>query len=426
MSRRGFLKLAGLMGLAGLGGLAMRYWPQEGMINACPDEPLPDSLLNHDLVQAAWDGLRADQVWDGHVHLIGLGDGGSGAWVNPDMRSLLHPFQYAQFKLYMNAACIDQTDANVDQAYVEQLLRLQADFAPGSKLTLMAFDYYHDLQRQKRLDASPFHVPNRHAHEVALRYPDKFEWIASVHPYREDCVQALEHAVATGARAVKWLPSAMGIDPSSPRCDPLYETMARLDVPLLSHAGTELAVPTSSDQVLGNPLLLRRALDHGVRVIVAHCASLGENRDLDRRKYGQPVANFDLFRRLMDEQRYESLLFGEISAMLQLNRIGRALETVISRDDWQHRLLNGSDYPLPGVMPLISLQVLVDLGYLSAADAKVLAEIRRYNPLLFDFVCKRGLNKHGKHLADAVFMTRRVFEPPHNKSRPKDPKAPTA
>ncbi len=37
----------------------------------------------------------------------------------------------------------------------------------------------------------------------------------------------------------------------------------------------------------GNPLLLRRALDAGVRVVVAHCGSMGEDRDLDRGENGR-------------------------------------------------------------------------------------------------------------------------------------------
>ena len=48
-----------------------------------------------------------------------------------------------------------------------------------------------------------------------------------------------------GARAVKWLPSAMGIDPASAKCDRFYEALNRLDLPLIAHAGLEL-VPGGS------------------------------------------------------------------------------------------------------------------------------------------------------------------------------------
>ena len=99
----------------------------------------------------------------------------------------------------------------------------------------------------------------------------------------------------------------MGIDPSDPKCDPFYGKMKELDLILLSHGGEEKAVEAEEDQKLGNPLLLRRALDHGVKVIVAHCAGLGSNEDLDS-KDRKVVDNFDLFLRLMDEKRYEGKL----------------------------------------------------------------------------------------------------------------------
>jgi mannonate dehydratase len=73
-------------------------------------------------------------------------------------------------------------------------------------------------------------------------------------------------------------------------------------------------------------------------------------------------------------------------------------------------LLNGSDYPLPGLMPIFSVDYIVSLGLLEAAAAPVLSEIRRHNPLLFDFVLKRSLRRDGQRLAARVFETRRFFE----------------
>jgi hypothetical protein len=40
----------------------------------------------------------------------------------------------------------------------------------------------------------------------------------------------------------------------------------------------------------------------GVKVIIAHCAGLGDNQDLEDPQRKR-VANFDLFLRLMDEKR---------------------------------------------------------------------------------------------------------------------------
>ena len=87
------------------------------------------------------------------------------------------------------------------------------------------------------------------------------------------------------------------------------------------------------------------------------------------------------------------------------------LARVLEEERWHARLLNGSDYPLPGVMPIYSVNYLVSLNLLEAAAAPVLREIRLHNPLLFDFVLKRHLHSNGKRFGTGVFQTRSFFEP---------------
>lgn len=378
-------------------------------MNPCLDAVSPDDPAARDLVAAAWQDLVPARVWDCHVHLLGLGDSGGGAWVNPNMRELTHPIRYAQYRLYLNAACVDH-NGSVDEDYVRRLLAYQSGLAVGARLMLLAFDYAHDADGRPAPGNSHFHVPNAYAREVARRHPGRIEWVASVHPYREDAVEALEIAARDGARAVKWLPPAMNIDPASPRCDPFYGALARLGLPLLSHGGDEHAVPSPENRRLGNPLRLRRALEHGVRVIVAHCASLGDYEDLDAGRNAPRRPSFELFARLMEEPRYENLLYGDVSAMTQRNRIGPPLDTVIEREEWHGRLLNGSDYPLPGVFPLFSISGMVDRHYLRDHEADAIRIIRRHNPLLFDFVLKRTIRHNGKRFSPGVFETRRHYE----------------
>jgi predicted TIM-barrel fold metal-dependent hydrolase len=213
-----------------------------------------------------------------------------------------------------------------------------------------------------------------------------------VHPYRADAVQELERCAARGTTLVKWLPNAMGMDPANPRCDAFYAAMARLGMTLLTHAGEEQAVESEETQEFGNPLRLRRALDAGVSVIVAHCASLGQGLDLDD-PAGKLVDNFDLFLRLMDDPRYVGRVWGEISALTQVGRSGRPLVTMLARTDLHERLVNGSDYPLPAIDVMFQTGSLRKAGYLNAAEADALDEIWAANPLLFDLVLKRTV-KH--------------------------------
>jgi len=372
---------------------------------------LPVAIARHALVRAAWEGLDPEKIWDAHAHLLGTGDSSSGIFVNPQMDSPMHPASYARRLFILNAGCAyDMPGGSADRAYVRRMLNLLTGMRRGMKLMLFAFDrtYGEDGKRQDAL--TDFYVPDAYAREVARENPRAFEWVASIHPYRADCVAALEEAKRDGARAVKWLPGAMGMDPASPRCDRFYEAAARLRLPLISHAGLERAVLGTDTQDLGNPLRLRRALDAGVRVVVAHCGSMGQDRDLDKGPHGPLVDSFLLFERLMQEKKYEKRLFGDISAMPQINRAAPALAKVIEREEWHPRLLNGSDYPLPGVMPLFSVDFLVSLGLLQESVAPVLREIRAHNPLLFDFVLKRHLRSNGKALAKTVFETRTFFE----------------
>jgi hypothetical protein len=304
----------------------------------------------------------------------------------------------------MSSGGVDDESA-ADQQFVDRLEELVTFMPQHGKHRLLAFDKNYHPDGSVNLEKTEFYVPNEYVFQLAARHPDLFVPNISVNPYRPDAVQELKRWAAKGARVVKWLPNAMGIDPSSPACDSFYETMKELDLILLSHGGEEKAVEAQEDQKLGNPLLLRRALDHGVKVIVAHCAGLGSNEDLDdpERKL---MSNFDLFVRLMDEKRYEGLLFGEISAMTQFNRVGLPLTTILARRDLHPRLVNGSDYPLPAVNILIRSRPLVNGGYIDRSESELLKEIYHYNPLLFDFVLKRIIKLPGtaQHLPPSIFM----------------------
>jgi mannonate dehydratase len=199
------------------------------------------------------------------------------------------------------------------------------------------------------------------------------------------------------------------MDPASPRCDAFYAALARHDLPLITHAGDEMAVNSETGD-LGNPLKLRRALDQGVRVIVAHCASLGDGADLDRGAKAARVPNFDLFLRLMDDARYIGRVFGDVSNVAARLRAA-VLPRLLERTDLHDRLLYGSDYPIAGVVPVISLGLLARRELLAEDDIPALEILRSHNPPLFDLALLRRLRHRGQGFKTTVFETRRVFEP---------------
>ena len=111
----------------------------------------------------------------------------------------------------------------------------------------------------------------------------------------------------------------------------------------------------------------------------------------------------------MAEPRAKTLLYGDISAITQRNRKPGLIRQLLQRQDLHERLLHGSDYPLPGILPLTSLSTLARAGLLPAGAVNDLDILRQHNPLLFDFSLKRLLAWQGHSFAPAVFHTRRVF-----------------
>lgn len=403
MKRRQFLLSAGALGLSLSAYAGLKVWPEQGFTNPCLNG-LPDDLKHHSLMRQIWSGITPQNVWDSHVHLVGVGDSESGIWFNPSMDSYWHPILKVQKNYYMNGSCAVTGD--VDNSTVLRMADLAAEMPTGFKLMLFAFDWFHDENGVAIKDSSVFYIPNEYARKVAAKHSQYFEWVCSIHPYRADAVTALDAAVKGGARAIKWLPQGMGIDPASPKCDAFYAACKHHNIPIICHTGRESAVQ-GGNQEDANPLKLRRALDAGVRVILAHCASDGEDIDYDNGN--KKVKSFALFLRLMDEPKYKDLLFGEISAIILFNHAW-AIEPLLQRTDLHARLLNGSDYPLPGIMPLVSLKQLVGKQLLTDNEADFLKQIRLYNPLLFDFALKRLIKFNGISFPTNIFETRHFFE----------------
>ncbi len=384
--------------LALIFGLGFPAWAG-GLPKAKPYSPATQALID----RAFADLEPARPVVDVHVHAIGLGQEGDGTFVNPEKLSPRHPFKRFETNLYLKATGVKGLE-HFDRDYLEVLAARAGAFPRPVRIHLLAMDQAHRSDGTPDAARTEFHVPNAYVFAAAAQHPDLFVPVMSIHPARKDAIQELEACAAKGGRLLKWLPNAQAIDPADPRFDAFYRRMKELGVVLLTHAGEEKAVAVKDAQALGNPLKLRRPLDLGVTVIVAHCASLGKNADLDHP--GKVARNFELFLRLMEDPRYRGRLFGDLSAITQINRLPAPLQTLLARPDLDGRLLNGSDYPLPGVDLVIWTRRLVELRLISAAERRVLNEIWKRNPLLFDFVLKRTLKdpKSGRRWPASLFQ----------------------
>ena len=353
------------------------------------------------LVNAAFEGLDSNMIKDYHTHIVGIGYGNTGNYVNEEMLSNSHLFKHLKFKVYLNAAGIKDSK-KADTEYLQRLVELIRAIPHHGKYCLLAFDQNYNPDGTPNLKKTEFFVPNDYVFWLAEKYPDLFIPVISIHPYRKDALSELERWARKGVRMVKWLPNAMGIDPSSELCKSYYRKMKDRNLILLTHAGEEKAVESEEDQKFGNPLLLKAPLNAGVKVIVAHCASLGEETVRDVQGKMIRRKNFDLFMELMNEKKYEGLLFADISALTQFNRMGKPLTTMLDHTEMHSRLVNGSDYPLPAINILIRTGSLEKGGYITPLERKYLNEIFEQNPLLFDFVLKRTIRSP---------ITKRKFSP---------------
>lgn len=355
------------------------------------------------LVERSFADLGEAPLVDYHAHLLGTGTGGSGAEANPDMFSWRHPIKRIESSVITSASGV-RNMRQFDQEYVSRLVRLARSFGHLLKIHLLALDRHYNADGTANPAKTDFYVPNEEVVRLAEQYPDIFVPVISIHPARPDALIELDKWAKRGARYMKWLPNAQGIDPGDRRYDPFYRILAKHRIVLLCHCGEEKAAPSAEAQELGNPLRLRRPLDLGVTVIAAHAASLGTSDDLDHP--GMQARNFDLCLWLLSEERYRRFLFIDISGMTIVNRLPGPLLELIRRPDLHGRMVNGSDYPLPAVNAAIWTSQLLVHGMITTEERKWLNEIYRFNPLLFDYVVKRTLRdpRSGARLPAALFL----------------------
>eukprot|EP01101_Sappina_pedata_P009914 TRINITY_DN6121_c0_g1_i1.p1 TRINITY_DN6121_c0_g1~~TRINITY_DN6121_c0_g1_i1.p1 ORF type:complete len:416 (-),score=119.87 TRINITY_DN6121_c0_g1_i1:128-1354(-) len=349
---------------------------------------------------------------DTHSHLGGLGVGGTGCCLNEGMTNTWNPYKIIKFHAFMQGAGVQNLD-NCDREYAERLVKLircAREHGPWGKHFLLAMDAWYEEDGIKSVEKTGLYVPNEYVMKIVEEFPDCFEPCISVHPYRADAIDELDRYAKKGVRMVKWLPNSMGIDPANEKCIAFYKKIRESNMVLLVHVGHENSIDMGGViQEYGNPLRLRCPLDQGVKVIAAHCASEGSNIDLDSEdKHSE--SNFRLFLRLMDEEKYKSLLYADISSMTAFKRVGEPLTTILARKDLHGRLVNGSDYVVPAIRMVVSTRLLAYQKYITYEEQTILNEIYEYNPLLFDYICKRrlrvpaGNDNEGTLFSASVFM----------------------
>jgi uncharacterized protein len=234
MNRRHFLLTSSALGL-----VSCKVSFEQGLRNPCKSPAalatLSAAQFDASLVRSAWAGIDATQVWDTHAHLFGDGDSGAGVWLNPELSEGATLQGKVQRTGYLNAGCVIDKDGERDKSMLARLQACAAALPTGAKVMAFAFDYAHNEAGARLSEHSTFYVPDAYARDAARRMPERFEWVASIHPYRKDALDALARAKAEGAKAVKWLPAAQGMNPSHRLCKPFFRALAAAQLPLIVH-----------------------------------------------------------------------------------------------------------------------------------------------------------------------------------------------
>ncbi len=283
---------------------------------------------------------------DIHVHIGGADEKHNGNYWNPRNKSNLF------LRLFMRQLGLRKEEVN--EASDEKIRsRLLAWLEESSIEVAVVLALDGAYMEDGTLDSikTRMIVSNEYVASIAQNNP-RVLFGASVHPYRKDSLHYLEKLIQRGARLVKWIPSAQGIDPLSPKCMPFYELLAHYRIPLLSHTGVEHAL-SGGDQRLNAPTRLIAALEHGVSVIAAHCGTI---------VYLYERSGFGEWRRMALE--YERF-YGDISGFFCPTRMP-ALRAITRDPRLVSKVIYGSDFPAmvwpTACFPFIGTSVVRKLG----------------------------------------------------------------
>jgi uncharacterized protein len=267
---------------------------------------------------------------DCHVHIVGIGAGGTGCWLKAD--SLYYRAQ-AHFLCRVIGMDPATLRGDFDRLYVDHLLgRLRASSVRAA--VVLAQEQVHDAAGRVVPGAGLFHVPNAYVLRLGREHPE-FLPAVSIHPARPDALDELDRCVAGGAAMMKILPNVQDIDCADRRFTKFWERMAAARLPLLCHTGGEKTLPVT-DPALAHPRKLELALECGVTVVAAHCATKSAVFD------GQWFPDFvEMTRRFPN-------LYGDTSAFCVLNnRIRGNTVPACLEPPLAGRILYGSDWPVP-------------------------------------------------------------------------------
>lgn len=181
---------------------------------------------------------------------------------------------------------------------------------------------------------------------VANKYPEQFIPFFSINPLRKDAIELIDKYIEAGCKGAKFLQNYWGVDLNHESFIPYYEKLKENNIPLIIHIGSEYSINSFAQferiQMLDLPLAT------GVTTIAAHMGLGRINYKLRfwKNLSKDPSCFDDDYFRLLDMLRQHQNLYADISAILAPLR-ARALRHLSEQTDVHHKILFGTDYPVP-------------------------------------------------------------------------------
>ncbi len=267
------------------------------------------------------------------------------------------------------------------ETYVQAMADAVAQSAIVEQSCLFAVDARLDRKGRELHRDGTVCADTRDVLGVVQRFPEQFIPFLSINPRRPGALEHLDEYSEAGCRGAKFLQNYWEMDLNDESLIPYYEKLASLNLPLVVHVGSEMTI--ASKRAYEGSAMLRLPLDCGVTVIAAHMG-LGQ---IDH--WAQPWRNlsrnprwFDAdYHHILELLETEDRLYGDLSALLIPMR-ARALEHLAAQKHVHHKLLFGTDYPVPFTLRF-------NTHGLSGADMKRIRGIRnpfdRYATTLLEF-----------------------------------------
>ncbi len=263
---------------------------------------------------------------DLHVHLFGIGEGGTGCKMAKSITDGL------QFRILEQMLGVRKMGKTFDEGY-ERVLAQQVRESGLNKAAILGQDAIYDRHGKADWNRTSFFVPNDYVFAVASRHAETMIPCPSINPSRGDALEELARCHEKGARLFKIHPPTQGVDVGDRRYARFYRRCSELNMLVLVHTGHEHSAPVI-DKDLANPRRLEFALDQGCNIVACHSGT------------GWPSDTPDQLPEFLALLKRYPNLWGDTAVLGTAGRVrdfGRLLDVPLVRS----RLLHGSDFPFP-------------------------------------------------------------------------------